>query len=835
MLYESEASKTALSMTDPVGAAMYLTPDLAALWTLSGNGKKASDDKDTSVSLSSHSCFSSAVSGVGISANLDSYSLFSGSEVGIWPVTKTGAVDSGLLSGTQTDHHTVLGVADRVGLGVFQSDGSHSQIDGSLLGQVGVLGNELLERRRVDDGVVSLLLQSDSVNLSGLCRLWCVIRIDLQNTVLSTLLFLENLKGGWLVAWSNHTVTDFFGDDRGGWHIDNVGKSNKVTERRHSVGTSGSGVGIGQWGKVFDVVDKGIEQVDVTWRSAQHLERKLTIRDISLSWLLVRISTVSQWELRDTLRVLLSEEVGDGTVVVCGVFKSLQSEDLSGLVGNVTFSGQFLQEMRVVLRIGQDGHSGVVLGGSSEQGDTTNVNFFDSLFDGDIDFSNRLLEWVQVANNKVDLFDVLLGEIVFIGLDVSCQNTTVNGWVQSLDTAAQHFWSVGDGGNIFHREPRFPQKSGCSARGKQPNVCGNKSLGKIQETCLVRQGVVLLPSVSSSLLGLVEQVTLLDTSGLLSNSSKTSGFSVLVDRVGDPVVSSVSSDGLVLWVNTNDLVVLVGRVLVDPVRVQDSQVSSLSTNSLLGSGSQRLLVLQLVDTLVGWLTVSSTLWNRSLSATSSDSDSEDGETLLGLVTKSSSLVWSRWSGSSVDHRLLSVLPASDSEKESHDIRLLLSLQLFKVLVGSHGAKQTANDAQKKLNKSKDQLEKDLDSSAKDAKSKIDDLSSNISKRVDEFKDDLPEKEAKIKNYFKKVYNSVVGTTSSFYTSSVETVKNNPITSSQLLLALVGTAGAVITLSQDPTTFDRWISKRENRFLLSGIATTVAVLDGLFISYVKQKN
>lgn len=194
---------------------------------------------------------------------------------------------------------------------------------------------------------------------------------------------------------------------------------------------------------------------------------------------------------------------------------------------------------------------------------------------------------------------------------------------------------------------------------------------------------MLLPSVTTTSLGLGEQVTLVDTSGLLTSSSKTSSFSVLVNWVDDPVVSSVSSDGVVRWVHQDDFVVLVGGVLVDPVRVQHSQVSSSSTNSLFGGNSQRLLVLQLLNTLVGWLTVSSTLWNRSLSATSSDSDTEDDETLLGLVAQSSSLVWSRWSSDSVDDVLLSVFPTSDSQQESSDIGLLLSLQFFQVLVGTH--------------------------------------------------------------------------------------------------------------------------------------------------------
>lgn len=169
-----------------------------------------------------------------------------------------------------------------------------------------------------------------------------------------------------------------------------------------------------------------------------------------------------------------------------------------------------------------------------------------------------------------------------------------------------------------------------------------------------------LPGLSSTSTGVVVSVALVDTSGFLTSGSQTSSFTVLVNRVADPVVTSISSDGLVRWINKDDFEVLVGRILVNPVRVQNSQVSSTTTDSFFSSGSQSSLVFQLVNTLVGWLTVSSTLWNRSLSVTTSNSDTVDNETLLGLVTQSSSLVWSRWSRSSVNDILLSVFPNSDS-------------------------------------------------------------------------------------------------------------------------------------------------------------------------------
>lgn len=181
----------------------------------------------------------------------------------------------------------------------------------------------------------------------------------------------------------------------------------------------------------------------------------------------------------------------------------------------------------------------------------------------------------------------------------------------------------------------------------------------------------------------MELVTLVDTSGLLTSGSQTSGLTVLVNWVTDPVVTSISSDGLVGRIDQDDFEVLVGGVLVDPVGVQDSQVGSTTADSFFGGGSQGSLVLQLVNTLVGWLTVGGTLWHRSLSVTTSNSDTVDDETLLGLVTQSSGLVRSRRSAGSVDDGLLSVFPDSDSLQESQYIGLLLSLQLFQVLVGTH--------------------------------------------------------------------------------------------------------------------------------------------------------
>jgi len=78
----------------------------------------------------------------------------------------------------------------------------------------------------------------------------------------------------------------------------------------------------------------------------------------------------------------------------------------------------------------------------------------------------------------------------------------------------------------------------------------------------------------------------------------------LVDGVDDPVDARITTDGLVLRVDEDDFEVLVGRILVDPVGVEDAEVGGATTDTLFGGGTERALVLELVHTLVGGLACS---------------------------------------------------------------------------------------------------------------------------------------------------------------------------------------------------------------------------------------
>lgn len=62
---------------------------------------------------------------------------------------------------------------------------------------------------------------------------------------------------------------------------------------------------------------------------------------------------------------------------------------------------------------------------------------------------------------------------------------------------------------------------------------------------------------------------------------ETPELSVFLDRLGDPVDLGIPPDGLVERVDEDDLEVLVGRVLADPVGAEDAESLQTTTDTLL--------------------------------------------------------------------------------------------------------------------------------------------------------------------------------------------------------------------------------------------------------------
>ena len=118
---------------------------------------------------------------------------------------------------------------------------------------------------------------------------------------------------------------------------------------------------------------------------------------------------------------------------------------------------------------------------------------------------------------------------------------------------------------------------------------------------------------------------------LLASSSETSEFTVLHSSAADPIDTRITTDSRVAGINHDDFVVFVSSILIDEIRVQDSEVGASSSSSFFSIRSQRTDSLLLQDTLSSGLTIDNTLGNHFLSATSSNTNTVNNITLLSLV------------------------------------------------------------------------------------------------------------------------------------------------------------------------------------------------------------
>jgi hypothetical protein len=67
----------------------------------------------------------------------------------------------------------------------------------------------------------------------------------------------------------------------------------------------------------------------------------------------------------------------------------------------------------------------------------------------------------------------------------------------------------------------------------------------------------------------------------------------------------------VLGIHKDDFEILVRSILINPIRIQNTQIGTLSPNSFLGRRPQTLLVLELIDTLIRGFPERSTLPSQS--------------------------------------------------------------------------------------------------------------------------------------------------------------------------------------------------------------------------------
>ena len=101
---------------------------------------------------------------------------------------------------------------------------------------------------------------------------------------------------------------------------------------------------------------------------------------------------------------------------------------------------------------------------------------------------------------------------------------------------------------------------------------------------------------------------------------------MFVGWFSDPLHGWVTSDDFVVGVDHQNLVVFVGRVLSNLVRVDYSQTSHSFTGTFFGDGLDSAFEFQRVDTLVDGFTIGGTFGSKSLPAAPSYSDTVDNMT-----------------------------------------------------------------------------------------------------------------------------------------------------------------------------------------------------------------
>jgi len=111
---------------------------------------------------------------------------------------------------------------------------------------------------------------------------------------------------------------------------------------------------------------------------------------------------------------------------------------------------------------------------------------------------------------------------------------------------------------------------------------------------------------------------------LLADTSKTTSFAALVNRIDDPIdsgiaaylenkyfrgiinVEKLTTHSLVTGIDQDNFIELVDTILVHPVRVEDAQIATSSPNTLLCNGPERSLRLEMIYTVADRFAVSST-------------------------------------------------------------------------------------------------------------------------------------------------------------------------------------------------------------------------------------
>jgi hypothetical protein len=177
--------------------------------------------------------------------------------------------------------------------------------------------------------------------------------------------------------------------------------------------------------------------------------------------------------------------------------------------------------------------------------------------------------------------------------------------------------------------------------------------------------------------------TLAKTTSLASSRGKTTAFTVLVNRVANPVNTGIVTNLEMRRIHKDDFIVLHGSILVHPVRIENTKVGKLASNLFFCDGLKVSLEFELVDTLILGLTKDHTAVIGALASSTTDSNTDNDVSLFGLVSEAVCLFGTSGSVAADHLGALTVFPCTDTKEETKCITLLVTPEFFHILVGSH--------------------------------------------------------------------------------------------------------------------------------------------------------
>jgi len=153
------------------------------------------------------------------------------------------------------------------------------------------------------------------------------------------------------------------------------------------------------------------------------------------------------------------EVVGDGTVVVGDAVEGGHREREARGLGDRAVRTQFGQHARVLRCASEHGHVFPVLRRRSHHRRPADVDVLDRVGQRASGPSHRSLERIEVDDEQVDRRDAVLRDRGHVLRRVAPrEQAAVDGRVQRLDAAVEHFRKAGVLGNLGHREARVREQ-----------------------------------------------------------------------------------------------------------------------------------------------------------------------------------------------------------------------------------------------------------------------------------------------------------------------------------------------------------------------------------------